>query len=349
MFSKSHVRHIYIFFYLTVCCLAIVSCKSEERLQSIRRESSKVIRADSTSLRKVTLQLQWLHQAQFAGFYVAKEKGIYAEYGLDVIIEMGGPQISSPHVISNKKAEFGTMFLTSALREVDAGNKIVNIAQLSQKTSMLLVARKSSGIEKIGDINGKRIGLWASDFKEPSIIFLNKNNIKAEIVPISWTTNVLSQGVVDIMNMMVYNEYNVYINSGNNPEELSVFALYEHGVNIPEDGVYCHRDYYAENQSLCHDFAEATMDGWFYALNHEEETLSYVLKNLKEAHLPANIPHQKWMFQKIREAILFKPEQFGKLTKHDYDSSVQMMEENGMLRKHSEYMDFIGYADIGKD
>jgi len=349
MFSKSRIRYVYIFFYLTICCLAFVSCKAEEQQQNIRRDSSKVIKADSTSLRKVTLQLQWLHQAQFAGFYVAKEKGIYSEYGLDVIIEMGGPQISSPHVISNKGAEFGTMFLTSALREVDAGNKIVNIAQLSQKSSMLLVARKNSGIEKISDINGKRVGLWASDFNEPSIIFLNKNNIKAKIVPISWTTNVLSQGVVDIMNMMVYNEYNVYINSGNNPEDLSVFALHELGVNIPEDGVYCHSDYYAENQSLCHDFAEATMDGWFYALNHEEETLSYVLKYLKDAHLPANIPHQQWMLQKIKEAILFKPEQFGKLTKHDYYSSVQMMEKNGMLKKHSEYLDFIGYADIKKD
>jgi NitT/TauT family transport system substrate-binding protein len=335
-------------FCILLCFTLLTACKSQKSKQSSKNPRPPVMNTENDSLRKVTLQLQWLHQSQFAGFYIAYKKGFYRNYGFDVNIQMGGPQDSSPEIVSSGKAEFGTMFLTSALREIDKGKKIVNIAQLSQKSSQLLVAKKSSGITKISDINGKRVGVWANDFYEPTIIFLNKNNIKAERVPISWTTNVLSQDVVDIMNMMLYNEYDVFIDTGHNPEDLIVFPLSEYGINIPEDGIYCHEDFYLENQAICHDFAEASLDGWFYALNHEEESLAIVLEYLKEAHLPANIPHQRWMLQKIREAILYKPEQFGKLTEMDYNSSVQMMKQNGLLHTSIPYLDFIGYSDAGK-
>jgi NitT/TauT family transport system substrate-binding protein len=335
-------------FCLLICLLLVTACKRETHAPKTVKTPNVVVNYDSTAMHKVTLQLQWLHQSQFAGFYVAYKKGFYRNYGFDVNIKMGGPLDASPEIVSKRKAEFGTMFLTSALREIDHGNSIVNIAQLSQKSSQLLVAKKSSGILKINDINGKKVGIWANDFYEPTLIFLSKYKIKATIIPISWTTNVLAQDVVDIMNMMLYNEYNVFINTGYDPKDLTVFQLSDYGVNIPEDGIYCHRDYYKENPTLCHDFAEASRDGWFYALNHEEETLSMVLAYLKEAHLPANIPHQRWMFQKIKEAILYKPEQFGRLTEQDYNSSVQMMKQNGLLKHSIPYSDFIGYADAGK-
>jgi NitT/TauT family transport system substrate-binding protein len=336
------------FLILLLCFVMTLACQREIPSQKNKKSPSSIISTDSTSLRKVTLQLQWLHQSQFAGFYVAYKKGIYKNYGFDVTIKMGGPQAASPEIVSNRKAEFGTMFLTSALREIDRGYNIVNIAQLSQKSSQLLVAKKSSGIQKIGDIDGKRVGVWANDFFEPTIIFLNKYKIKANIVPISWTTNVLAQDVVDIMNMMIYNEYDVFVNTGYNPEDLTVFRFNDYGVNIPEDGIYCHRDYYEQNPSICRDFAEASRDGWFYALNHEEETLALVLGYLKDAHLPANIPHQRWMFQKIKEAILYKPEQFGRLTEQDYNSSVLMMKQNGLLSRSVPYSDFVGQSDAKK-
>ena len=310
--------------------------KSAESIQATRNLNSK--------LNIVTLQTQWLHQAQFAGFYVAHKKGFYNNYGIDVRIQMGGPDNPSSVALQNNKANFVTMFLTSALREIDKESKIVNIAQLSQKSSMLLVAKKSKGITQIKDLNGKRIGLWVNDFREPSITFLNKNNIKATIVPISWTVNVLNQDVVDVMNMMIYNEFDILINTGINQNELTIFPLADLGVNIPEDGIYCLKDYYNQNQELCHDFAEASMEGWNYALNHEEETLSIVLEYLREAHLPANIPHQRWMLKKVKEAVLAKPEQYGKLTEKDYNSAINMLIENGVISKSVPYKDFIGYA-----
>jgi NitT/TauT family transport system substrate-binding protein len=133
--------------------------------------------------------------------------------------------------------------------------------------------------------------------------------------------------------------------SGYDPTELTVFPLADYGVNIPEDGIYCLDEFYISNPRLCHDFAEASKDGWIYALNHEEETLAIVISYLKKSHLPANIPHQRWMLKKIREAVLYKPQQYGKLTGEDYNSSVNMMETNNIIGYALPYNEFIGYAE----
>lgn len=324
--------------------LILTSCNTNSEDKTNTRVYNNEISTDSLQISKVRFHTQWLHQAQFAGFYVAHDKGYYKNYGIDVEIVMGGPDNPSPEALQNDKAEFVSMFLTSALREVDKGNQIVNIAQLSQKSSLLLVAKKSSGINTIQDLNSKKIGLWVSDFREPSITFLNKYNIKADIIPISWTTNVLAQDVVDVMNMMLYNEYDIFVNNGYDPDELKVFPLADYGVNIPEDGIYCTREYYINHKGLCENFAEATLDGWIYALNHEDETLSIVLNYLKQAHLPTNIPHQRWMLKMVREAVLYKQDQYGKLMETDYNSAVDMMKGNGVINNFLPYKEFIGYA-----
>jgi len=349
MLVKKSVKRFFIIITLVSFTILTISCNNKRDNSISTQTISKKTPLDSLHFKNVRFKTQWLHQAQFAGFYVAYEKGFYKDYGINVTIDMGGPDDPSPEALINKEAEFVSMFLTSALQKINQGKEIVNIAQISQKSSFLLVAKKSSGIREIKDINNRKIGIWANDFKEPTLILLNKHKIKADIVPISWTTNVLACDVVDIMNMMIYNEYDIFINTGYEPGELTVFPLSEYGVNIPEDGIYCLSEYYRENQQLCHDFAEATMQGWIYALNNEEETLSIVLDYLHKAHLPANIPHQRWMLQKIREAVLYKTEQFGKLSEQDYNSSVSMMKSNNILSYNVPYKEFISYADSGQN
>jgi NitT/TauT family transport system substrate-binding protein len=337
---------ILVFVFTALFCL---SCRKHSNQHENQSDLSQSTYTDSLHRKSIVFKSQWLHQAQFAGFYVAYKKGFYSNYGIDVKIEMGGPDKPSPEALNNKQADLVSMFLTTALREVNKRNQIVNIAQISQKSSLLLVAKKSSGISNIKDLNGKKIGLWVNDFQEPSLTLLNKYNIKAEIIPVSWTTNVLTHDVVDVLNMMLYNEYDIFVNSGYEPSELTIFPLADYGVNIPEDGIYARKEFYLENQDVCHDFAEATMDGWIYALNHEEETLSIVLSYLREAHLPANIPHQRWMLKKVREAVLYNPNQFGRLSEKDYNSAVQMLKSNRVIEFSLPYQEFVGYAAAKKN
>ncbi|MBN2851526.1 MAG: ABC transporter substrate-binding protein [Clostridia bacterium] len=345
MLIKNCSKHVYLLSVLLLTAAAFFSCGVKEDKSLQTEKNASINPSDSIQFKTVRLKTQWLHQAQFAGFYVAQKRGFYSDYGIKVIIEMGGPDDPSSTALTDKKADIVSMFLSKALREIDNGNQIVNLAQISQKSSFLLVAKKNSGIRQIQDINNRKIGIWSNDFREPSMIFLNKQKISAQIVPVSWTTNVLAFDVVDIMNMMVYNEYDIFVNTGYDPDELTVFPLAEYGVNIPEDGIYCLREYYEKNQELCHDFAEATMQGWIYALNHEEETLSLVLDYLKQNHLPANIPHQRWMLQKIHDSVLYNMDHFGKLSETDYEASVEMMTSNNIIKNHIPYMEFVGYAD----
>lgn len=335
--------------WLLLVLMLIAACGKSNSGQEPSERISNKVKLDSLAIRKVRFQTQWLPQAQFAGVYIAYEKGFYRDYGIEVEISSAGPEQTSSKALHNNEADIVSMFLTTALREVDQGHKITNIAQLSQKSSLLFVAKKSSGIKRLQDLNGKKIGLWVNDFKEPSLILLSKYKIRAEIVPVSWTTNVLAQDVVDAMNMMYYNEFDIFVNSGFDPSELTVFPLAEHGVNIPEDGLYCHAGFYEQNKELCNNFAEATLDGWIYALNHEQEALDIVLNYLRKAHLPANIPHQKWMLRKVREAVLQKPEKYGILTPDDYKVSVDMMRSNGVISNYLPYDEFTGYVNDGTD
>jgi NitT/TauT family transport system substrate-binding protein len=311
-----------------------------------RQKNPDVITAkqDYDTLRIVSFQPQWLHQAQFAGFYVAHQKGFYRALGLDVRIEMGGPERPSPVMLEKGNVEITTMFLTSALREWDKGNRIVNLAQLSQKSALLWVAKKSSGIREIKDLNDKKIGIWYSDFREPSMIFVKKHNLNIREVPIAWTINLFLKDGVDAMNMMRYNEYDVLLNTGIGEDELTVFPLADNGVDIPEDGIYCTEEYYLQNQAVCDDFTKASLDGWQYALNHQEEALSIVLAYQKKAHLPANIPHQRWMLSTMKDLILSKPSQYGKLTREDFISSTQMMKQLGYITKIPTYQEFVRNA-----
>jgi NitT/TauT family transport system substrate-binding protein len=349
MIGKIRFQTIVFFVCIAIIGICVSSCNNKKDLASNSLNNTHWNISDSLRIVPIRVQLQWLHQAQFAGFYVAEAKGFYHNYGFDVSLDMGGPENPSTSALIGGKADFVSMFLTTALKDVDKGEKLVNLAQFSQRSSLLLVAKKSSGIRKIQDLNGKKIGLWMNDFTEPSITLLNKYQIQAQIFPVSWTTNVLSHDVVDVMNMMLYNEYDIFVNSGYEPDELTVFPLADFGVNIPEDGLYCRQDYYLANRDLCHEFAEATMDGWVYAMSHEDETLEIVLDYLRISHLPANIPHQSWMLKKIREAILYKPEQFGKLTRHDYNLAVEMLKNNRIIANYLPYEEFVGYESPAKN
>lgn len=329
--------------------LSMNSCKRHSKPQGVVHHQTTQTQNLPSVQRSVVFQTQWLHQSQFAGYYVALKKGFYRSRGLDVHIEMGGPERPAAEMLDKGKIDFTSMFLTTALSEWEAGKHIVNLAQLSQKSALLWVANKNSGINKLQDLNGKRVGLWYSDFREPSMILIKQQNLQIQVKPVGWTINMFLKGGVDAMNMMSYNEYDVLINSGIKADDLTVFALADLGVNIPEDGIYCKQEYYQANKQVCDDFATGSLEGWRYALEHEEETLAIVLEYQNQEHLPANIPHQRWMLAKMKELILAKPEQFGILSQQSFQESTRLMQESGFIQTIPEYSRFVSDAHFKKN
>ncbi|MCX5970365.1 MAG: ABC transporter substrate-binding protein [Coprothermobacterota bacterium] len=278
--------------------------------------------------RAVTLALQWIPQSQFAGYYMAQEKGIYAKYGLDVTFLQGGPNLSSMDALLggasvDPQADFATTWLTTGIQARLEKKAIVHLAQLVQRTSLILISKKSSGISDPSQIAGKRVGIWGADFAIPPRALFQSYNIIVEEIPQSASMNLFLQGAIEVASAMWYNEYHLVLNSGIDPDELNTFFLDQYGLNFPEDGIYCREETVEEDPSFCSAFVRASLEGWEYAFAHEEETLDVVMWRADEVHTGTNRVHQKWMLERMRDIIQAPegttPVPLGTLNETDFD------------------------------
>ncbi|HNY12503.1 MAG TPA: ABC transporter substrate-binding protein [Candidatus Wallbacteria bacterium] len=303
--------------------------------------SSNVYSAEQT-LKKVVFMPQWLPQAQFAGYFTAKELGIYKKYGLDVTILNGGPGAPTTAALEEKKADFVTISLPAAIEKKAAGSKIVNIAQIICRSSLMFVTKKKNGILSPKDMNGKKIGYWKNDFIGMPKAFLKKYDINAQFFPINNSVEMFLADGVDAITVMWYNEYHKIINSGINPEELSTFFFYEHDLNFPEDGIYVLEDTFNNDPELCRNFVAASIEGWRHAFENEEETLDIVIKYIKEAHMMANKANQRWMLARMRDIVIPKDanQSIGELIEKDYMKTVNVLLESGSIKISPEYKSF---------
>lgn len=301
-------------------------------------------------LRKASFMPLWNPQAQFAGYYVALDKGIYRAHGIDLAILDGGSGRSSFEALRDGKADFAALWLISALQRRDEGIPLVNVAQIVQQSSMLLVARKSSGIRSVSGIDGRKVGVWGGDFAIAMRAFLERNGLRVRAVPQSASVSLFMRGGVDVVSAMRYNEYHTLLMSGLNADELSVFALKDHGVNFPEDGLYALRGTIERDPALVDAFVRASLEGWEYAFAHPEEALDIVLRRMRQAKLPASRTHQKWMLERMREAILPGNDRsaFGRLNEDDYLALGGELKRMGIVRDVPPHADFSRTPHAGR-
>lgn len=291
-----------------------------------------VLQSHSQEPAKVRFLPQWLPQAQFAGYYMAYEKGIYKKHGLDVEILKGGPARPLLPSLQKNQTDIASMFLSGGIKASAGGLDLVLIGQLSHSSALMFVARKSSGIAKIEDFNNRKIGIWRSDFKEVPLAMLNKHKIQYELVPITNTINLFLLGGIDVMCVMWYNEYHQILNAGIDEEDLAVFHFFDYDYNVPEDGIYCSRTFYERNPDVCQRFAEATIEGWEYAFSHKEEALDVVIRYMQAANVPANKAHQRWMLSRMQDVMVpgSKPLD-GQLDEASYLRTANIILESGHI------------------
>lgn len=290
------------------------------------------------SLRQVTFLPQWFPQAQFAGYFVAMEKGFYRNHGLDPILLRGGPGLSPEEALRRGKADFTTLFLAEGIRLRAGGLKLVHVAQVVQRSGLLLVARKSGGIMKPSDLTGKKVSLWEHSRAQP-LAFFRKYKIHPTVVRQTFTPNLFLRGGVDAASAMVYNEYHTLLNAGLNEEDLSVFAMADHGLNFPEDGIWCREELCARSPEVCRAFAAATLEGWRYAFDHPEEALDIVMKFVEEAKINSSRTHQRWMLTRMKDLIppagSARPE--GHLDRQDFERVARALADAGIIRSIPSY------------
>jgi NitT/TauT family transport system substrate-binding protein len=289
--------------------------------------------SQESGLHPVTCVTQWKPQAQFAGFYMAKEKGFYKECGLDVSIIAGGSGRRPVDLLKEGKAQFACIFLSNAIRERAAnGVPLVNIAQLSQESEQILVARKSSGIKGPEDLNGKRVSLWP-DSRVRSLALFRKFNVTPEILPQSASINLFLRGGTDVATAMKYSEYHLLIESGMDEDELQIIDFAKYGLGFPEDGIYCLDTLVQNQRDVCRGFVQATIRGWQYALDHYGETLDVIMQYTKNDHTGSSRAHQRWMLNRMNDIIKPPHENAGTgmLMAEDYDLAVRELKAVGVI------------------
>jgi len=187
---------------------------------------------------EVTLQLQWLTQAQFAGYYVALEKGWYLEEGIDLTILPGGPDITPVDNIMSGSADFGTGLLADAIVEIQMGKSLISVCQIQQRNGLLLIAKQSSGIESPQDFDGKRVGVWLGSWQAQFDALIARENIMSEsfsLVSQGFSMDSFINDELEVASAMIYNEYHTVLESGYSPEEINIIDYANYGLDFPGD------------------------------------------------------------------------------------------------------------------
>ena len=293
-------------------------------------------------LPKIVFAPQWLPQAQFAGYYVAQEKGFYKDAGIEVEIVPPSANEQATSMLVSRKADVISLFLITALAAKNQGLDVVNIGQISQHSAIMFVAKKSSGIATLSQLNGKKVGIWKSGFDEISKAMIAGQNIKVEWIPILSTVNLFMMDGIDAMAVMKYNEYDQIINSGLNEDELTTFPAASYGCDVPEDGIYCLKSTYENKKPELEKFLQATLKGWEFAANNREYAIDVVLKRMKIAHQPTNMVHQQWMLDNVLD--LMKPGNkgvsAGELKKGDFMKASEILGESENIQQKYVFTDF---------
>jgi NitT/TauT family transport system substrate-binding protein len=284
----------------------------------------------------LTLQLKWVTQAQFAGYYVAQAKGFYKAANLDVTIKPGGPDINPEQVIAGGGADVVVDWMPSALAAREKGVPIVNIAQVFQRSGMELTCRKDSGIKTPADFKGKTLGVWFSGNEYPFLAWMNKLHFSTSGGPNGVT--VLKQGFnVDpllqkqaaCISTMTYNEYWQLIEAGMKPSQLVVFKYSDQDVATLEDGLYAKQD--AINNPAMADklarFLKASMEGWNYAMDHQTDAVKIVLAN--DTAGAQTEGHQKRMMSEIAKLLTPDPNGLGYMDVAAYNRTVEELMAGG--------------------
>ena len=235
----------------------------------------------------VTLQLQWVTQGQFAGYYVALDKGWYAEEDLNVTILPGGPDIAPPQVLAGGGADVMLNWMPSALSAREGGLPLVNIAQPFKSSGLMLTCWKDTGIESPEDFRGKTIGTWFFGNEFPLLSWLGQLGIPTTggedgvtIQKINFNVDPLLQRQVDCATTMTYNEYWQVIDAGVTEDEIITFRYSDYGVATMEDGMYV-LEQNLEDPAFVDKmarFLRASMRGWEFALANPEESAEIILE-----------------------------------------------------------------------
>lgn len=280
---------------------------------------------------------QWTAQAQFAGYYVAEAKGFYRDAGLNVRIAHPSPSNPVINRLKGGSCQIVTLQLATAMHYVDQGLPLINVLQVLQNNSQMIVSHKP--LKGIRDLQGKRVATWHVGFNELAFAMARQYKVTFEWVPFIQHVNLYVSKAVDATMVQSYNEFFQLQLAGQRFQKSQLIYLSDVGFNIPEDGIYVTADYYRTHAQQVRKFAEASRRGWEWAAHHPEETLDIVMKVARRNGVSTNRPAQRWMLSQILQLTVDR--KTGKRTYRLEPQAVslanRLMRSNGYLKNEVTY------------
>ncbi|MCG6110787.1 MAG: ABC transporter substrate-binding protein [Paracoccus sp.] len=282
----------------------------------------------------LTLQLKWVTQAQFAGYYVALEKGFYEEEGVNLTILPGGPDIAPTQVLAGGGADVIVEWMPAALAAREKGLPLVNIAQPFKASGMMLTCLQESGItDPATDFAGKTLGVWFSGNEYPFLSWMNTLGLSTEggeggvtVLKQGFNVDPLLQKQAACISTMTYNEYWQVIDAGISEDDLITFKYEDQGVATLEDGLYVLEGTLEDSEKVTDlvGFVRASMRGWQYAAENPEEAAQIVLDNDETG--AQTLEHQTRMMTEIAKLLEGSD---GSLAEADYQRTVDILLAGG--------------------
>ena len=289
---------------MVVALVALLACAVAVSAAQAQPQTKK--------LDKVTLQLKWVTQAQFAGYYAALAKGYYKDFGLDVTLKVGGPSITPEQVVASGQAQIGVDWLPSLLATRDTGTDLVNIAQMFARSGMTELAWKTSGIDSVAKMRNKTVGVWCCGNQFELFAALTKHgmdpakNKGVKIFNQPFDMNAFLSHKIDAAAAMTYNELAQVLESKNPKtgklytlKDLNVMKMQDQGTGMLEDGLFTTKSWLAANTDVAERFIAASDEGWIYCRDHVQDCTNIVLKNGPTL----GKGHQLWQMNEINKLI----------------------------------------------
>ncbi len=261
---------------------------------------------------KVKLQLQWVTQAQFGGYFAAVDQGFYQKAGLDVQIVEGGVDIPPQKTLASGAVDFAISWVPKALAEREAGAKVTDIAQVFQRSGTLQVSFKEKNITKVTDFKGKNIGNWGFGNEYEIFAALSKAGFDpakdVKLLQQNFDMNGLLDGSIDAAEAMTYNEYAQVLEAKNKatgklyaPADLNVVSYESEGVGMLQDAIWADQTRLSDPK-YCGEavaFVKASLQGWAFCRDNPQKCADIVVG--KGSKLGAT--HQLWQMNEINKLI----------------------------------------------
>jgi NitT/TauT family transport system substrate-binding protein len=295
-------------------------------------------------MKKIRLQLQWFPQAQFAGYFAAKDKGFYADEGLDVSILPGAVEIVPATVVAGGQAEFGISWVPRMLAPRESGADGVVIGQVFQRSPTLQVSFKDQNITKPEDLKGKKVGAWGFGNEAELYAGLRKAGLDpanpSDVTIVQQQFDMVAFGAheIDAAQAMIYNEYAQVLETKNpatgqlyTPDDLNVISWEQYGTSMLQDAIFASEAWLAQtgNEDIAVKFLKASFKGWIYCRDNAAECVDIVLKS--DAKLPKG--HQTWQLNEVNGIIWPSPNGIGITDSAAFDRTVQVALAGKILTK----------------